>query len=46
MKKYKAIHSVTNKIIATGTFTEISKTIHVSKQAVGRAFKSKALGIS
>ena len=43
MKKYKAIHSVTNKIIATGTFTEISKTLHVSKQAVERAFKSKAL---
>ena len=34
MKKYKAIYSITNKIIATGTFTEISKTLHVSKQVV------------
>lgn len=43
MKKFNAINSITNEIVATGSTSEIAKKLFVTRQSVNKAYKNNGL---
>lgn len=43
MKKFNAINSITNEIVATGSTSEIAKKLFVTRQSVNKAYKNNRL---